>query len=167
MNVIPYPPPTTSPPDPLSYTQRHFPREHPPVPAAPYIGGVEWDATTYLTSHLDLLNGLLASLPSKDERNALRQELKDSGFEKVMGASFRTCKEKFYGSVHAGLTTWVAAAMEDGWAVKEVREGPKRDEVRVQSPKKGAKKRDEPPKLEMPKLVLDGGGQGPVDGGWL
>lgn len=28
-----------------TYTQRHFPGERPPVPAAPYIGGVEWDAT--------------------------------------------------------------------------------------------------------------------------
>ena len=38
-----------------TYTQRHFPGLRPPVPAAPYIGGVEWDATTYLAAHLDLL----------------------------------------------------------------------------------------------------------------
>jgi hypothetical protein len=27
------------------YNERHFPVPRPPVPAAPYVGGVEWDAT--------------------------------------------------------------------------------------------------------------------------
>ncbi len=107
-----------------SYSQLHFPRERPPVPAAPYVGGVEWDATNYLSSHLDLLNGLLASLPTTTARNELRDELRMSGFEKVMGGSLRTCKEKFYGAVHDGLKTWVAAAREDGWVVDDVRRGP-------------------------------------------
>ena len=34
------------------------------------------------------------------------------------------CKEKFYGAVHEGLRTWVAAAHEDGWDVRDVRYGP-------------------------------------------
>ena len=79
-----------------TYTQRHFPGLRPPVPAAPYIGGVEWDATTYITSHLDLLNGLIASLPSVSARSSLRQELQDSGFEKTLGGTLRTCKELLF-----------------------------------------------------------------------
>lgn len=167
VNIIPYPeiPETTQ-----DYAARHSPREHPPVPAAPYIGGVEWDATNYITAHLDLLNGIIAALPTREERNALRQELKDSSFEKVMGASFRTCKEKFYGCVHEALSTWVGAAVEDGWPERDVREGPRMEEKRVGSPRKSPKKVEKAPRLEMPKLDLGGGrgeGGGGEDGGWL
>lgn len=170
-----------------TYTQRHFPGSRPPVPAAPYIGGVEWDATTYLTAHLDLLNGLIASVPSAVARNDLRRELQASGFEKTMGAVLRTCKEKFYSGVHDGLRAWVAAAAEDGWETRFVREGPTEEEVKEQavrarsaSPKKNRKKDDEAPKLdgpvllEAPKLDLDLGvsskkksSTAKEDDGWL
>ena len=151
-NIIPYP---LSPSDTnLSYQERHFPKEHPPVAAAPYIGGVEWDATAYVTAHLDLINGLVASLPAQTERNKLRQEMKDSGFEKLMGASLRTCKEKFYGSVHEALSVWCGAALDDGWPDKDVRQGPPREEV-IKSPQKKGKKKDQAPKLDMPKLDLE------------
>ena len=168
LNIIPYPLEESSEDPYANYTTNHFPRDRPPVPAAPYVGGVEWEATNYLAAHLDLLNGLIASLPSREERNALRQEFKDSGFEKCMGCSLRTCKEKFYSSVHAGLTTWVGAAKEDGWDVVFVREGPNREEVRM-SPRKG--KVEPPPKLDIPRLDLGRGG-GKVggimdDGSWL
>ena len=147
------------------YLAKHFPRERTPVPAAPYVGGVEWDATNYLATHLDLINGLIACLPTSDERNFLRQELKDSGLERVMGSSFRTCKEKFYGGVHAGLGTWVGAAWEDGWDVEEVRQGPRREASR--SPRKATVA--EPPKLDMPKLNLyEGTGKDSKEAeGWL
>ena len=159
-----------------TYTQRHFPGLRPPVPAAPYIGGVEWDATTYITSHLDLLNGLIASLPSVSARSSLRQELQDSGFEKTLGGTLRTCKEKFYSGVHDGLRAWVAAASEDGWETRFVREGPTTEErVKSLSPKKSpVKKGDEAPRLEMPKLELNISGQNndaglndDGDDGWL
>jgi len=166
VNIIPYPGIS---PDAHTYTARHLPREHPPVPAAPYIGGVEWDATNYITAHLDLLNGIIAALPTQEERNSLRQELKDSNFEKVMGASFRTCKEKFYGCVHEALSTWVGAAMEDAWPCLDVRQGPKQ-EVRQVSPKKSPQKKgDAAPRLEMLKLDLGVGKEngGFDDGGWL
>lgn len=132
------------------------------------MGGVEWEATNYLAAHLDLMNALIASLRTSEGRNELRQELKVSGFEKCMGGSLRTCKEKFYGAVHDGLKTWVSAAAEDGWDIKDVRNGPPREDVRQKmSPKKS--KKEEPPKLEMPVLELGVGiasGQG-GDGGWL
>ena len=150
LNVIPFPKADPCPDDPFAekrpmdsrpFLQRHFPSPRPPVPAAPYVGGVEWDATNYLAAHLDLLNGLVASLPTTEERNQLRSELRASGFEKVMGGSLRTCKEKFYSSVHECLRTWVAAAVEDGWPYTLVREGPPRSSEPgspTKSPKKSA-----------------------------
>ena len=102
-----------------------------------------------------------------------------SGFEKVMGSYLRTCKEKFYSGIHDGLRSWAAAAAEDGWDTRFVREGPTQEEqaarAKSASPKKlPKKKQDEAPKLEAPKLDLkldievkgrnDGNGN---DVGWL
>ena len=68
----------------------------------------------------------------------------------------RTCKEKFYAHVHDGLGTWVGAAVADGWDVRDVRFGPRVDEV-MRSPRKASpsKKQDKVPKIgEVPKLDL-------------
>ncbi|EKV04737.1 hypothetical protein PDIG_87290 [Penicillium digitatum PHI26] len=164
LNVIPLPKSEDlfgekTPADTRPYNERHFPAPRPPVPAAPYVGGVEWDATNYLAAHLDLVNGLIAVLPTPDERNQLRDELRASGFEKVMGGSLRTCKEKFYSSVHDCLRTWVAAAADDGWPYTLVREGPPRAAEHgspTKSPKKSAPGSprkglvdERPPRLEL------------------
>ncbi|RBR24066.1 uncharacterized protein FIESC28_03179 [Fusarium coffeatum] len=138
---------------PYSYMLRHFPQERPPVPAAPYVGGVEWDATNYLASHLDLMNAILACTLTMEERNNLRAQFRISGWERCLGGSMRLCKEKFYGSVHDGLRTWVGAAVEDGWDVKDVRYGPPPD-ARTSPKKTGGQKKpvEAAPKIEMPKL---------------
>jgi hypothetical protein len=152
-----------------AYMRRHFPQERPPVPAAPYVGGVEWDATNYLASHLDLMNAILACTLTLDERNRLRAELRISGWERCMGGSLRLCKEKFYSSVHTGLRTWVAAAAEDGWDVKDVRYGPPAD-ARTSPMKPGSprKKVEDAPKLDMPKLDFNSKKtQPPPTDGWL
>ncbi|KIW14214.1 hypothetical protein PV08_06995 [Exophiala spinifera] len=130
------------------YLRAHYPAPRPPHPAAPYVGGVEWEATQYLAIHLDLLNGLIAALPTAADRNALREDLKQSGFEKIMGGSLRTCKEKFYGAVHEGLKCWVSAAKADGWPVEDVRAGAPREAA---SPRKSPmkKKTEEPPRLAL------------------
>ncbi|KAJ0119459.1 hypothetical protein J7T55_013661 [Diaporthe amygdali] len=152
--------------EPYAYMTRHFPQERPPVPAAPYVGGVEWDATNYLASHLDIVNAILACTATQNERNSLREQLRISGWERCLGGSLRLCKEKFYPAVHDALRNWVAAAADDGWDVRDVRFGPPA-ESRSSSPKKpaagapaGGKKllEEPPPRLEMPKLdfVLDG-----------
>ncbi|OHE91323.1 GTPase binding protein Rid1 [Colletotrichum orchidophilum] len=148
--------------DPHAFMHRHFPSERPPVPAAPYVGGVEWDATNYLASHLDLMNAIIACTPTATQRNNLRNELKISGWEKVLGGSLRLCKEKFYGCVHEALRCWVAAATEDGWDARDVRYGPP-PESRSSSPakkngngnaagQKAKKAAEAAPKIEMPKL---------------
>lgn len=151
--------------EPYAYMNRHFPQERPPVAAAPYVGGVEWDATNYLASHLDLMNAIIACTLTRAERNVLREQFRVSGWERCLGGTLRLCKEKFYPGVHDALRTWVSAAADDGWDVRDVRFGPPK-ETRSSSPKKtapsavaGKKKADEtPPQLEMPKLdfVLDG-----------
>lgn len=71
-----------------------------------------------------------------------------------MGVSLRTCKEKLYGCVHEALSTWVGAAVEDEWDHRDVKQGPKIENVKApaSSPKKSPKKMDAAPKLEMPKL---------------
>lgn len=108
----------------------------------------------YLTAHLDLLNGLVAALPTKQARQELRQQLQLSGFEKTMGGTLRTCKEKFYPGIHDGLRAWVNAAHDDGWPSDLVREGPSVEEqvknIRS-SPQKPGKKQA-PPKLDEMKL---------------
>lgn len=148
INVIDYPNPEIGN---LPYNVAHFPTSRPPVPAAPYVGSVEWDATIYLATHLDLLNGIIASVGTPNERNQLRAELKDSGFEKIMGGTLRTCKEKFYGHIHASLSTWAGAARADGWDSKDVREGP-RKENNGRSKSSSPRKKDHAPILAMPKL---------------
>ncbi|KAK4154973.1 armadillo-type protein [Chaetomidium leptoderma] len=162
-----------------TYMHRHFPQERPPVPAAPYVGGVEWDATNYLASHLDLLNAILSCLgPTARERNALRAQLRISGWERCLGGSLRLCKEKFYGAVHDGLRTWVAAAAEDGWDVRDVRYGPppesrRKANGRSCSPvKKGGQQlllqqgggEDRAPRIEMPRFDFGGGSSTPGGG---
>ena len=141
------------------YMAAYFPKERPPVAAAPYMGGVEWDATNYLASHLDLLNAIIACAPTFSARNSLRSQLRISGFEKCLGGSLRLCKEKFYGAVHDGLRTWVAAAHADAWDVRDVRYGPppplENVRSRSQSPFKKAKREAEPPRIEMPQLNLE------------
>jgi len=83
-----------------------------------------------------------------------------------MGGMLRTCKEKFYAHIHDGLGTWVGAAVADGWDVRDVRFGPKAEEM-VRSPRKASpsKRQDKAPKIgEVPKLDL-GLGIVPVEGG--
>jgi hypothetical protein len=146
-NIIPVPPPISSS---LSYAERNFPQERPPVPAAAHVGGVEWEATSYLAVHLDLLNGCIASLATREERNDLRTDLKNSGWERALGGALRTCKEKLHTAVHEGLKTWARAATEDEWYVGDVRFGPRTESSRPASPIKLKKREDEsPPKLEL------------------
>lgn len=159
LNVVPLPRPSSADADepPKTYAKKYFPGPRAIVPAAPYVGGVEWDATNYIASHLDLLNGLLASLPTRDERNNLRAEFRISGFEKLI-SHLRACNPKYYGAVHDAVKLWIAAAVEDGWDVKLVRMGP--SDGKPLSPIKSSpvkKKVEEPPKLEAPKMDLGGG----------
>jgi len=156
LNVIPIPPKPTQG---TSYAKTHFPGQRAIVPAAPYVGGVEWDATNYLATHIDLLNGIMASLPTRAARNEFRQELKVSGFEKLMG-HLRACNPKYYGAVHDSVKVWIGAALEDDWDVKTVRMGSS-DKGNVSPAKQSPKKKVEPPpQLQSPPQMDIGLGLG-------
>lgn len=156
LNVVPVPPAVNDPS--TSYAKTHFPGQRAIVPAAPYVGGVEWDATNYIATHLDLLNGLLASFPNRESRNTFRSELKVSGFEKVMG-HLRTCNPKYYGAVHDAVKVWIGAAMEDEWDVRDVRMGPSDGKPGVGSPVKQSpkKKAEKAPQIQAPKVDVGAG----------
>ena len=150
LNVVPIP---QSPDGPRqSYAKTHFPGPRAIVPAAPYVGGVEWDATNYIATHLDLINGILASLSTREARNTLRSELKISGFEKLMG-HLRACNPKYYGAVHDAVKVWIAAGLDDNWDVKPVRMGPSDGKLPA-SPVKSPKKAEKPPQIQAPKMDL-------------
>ncbi|KAF2036701.1 hypothetical protein EK21DRAFT_95933 [Setomelanomma holmii] len=153
LHVIPIPPASKD--TDKSYAKTHFPGQRAIVPAAPYVGGVEWDATNYLATHIDLLNGLIASLPTRDARNTFRQELKVSGFERLMG-HLRACNPKYYGAVHDSVKVWISAALADDWDVKPVRMGPGDGKSGVSSPVKQSpkKKAENAPQIMAPKLDL-------------
>jgi hypothetical protein len=151
LNVIPIPP---APSAPTSYVKAHFPGPRAIVPAAPYVGGVEWDATNYLATHIDLVNGLLASLPTRDSRNELRENLRISGFEKLM-SHLRACNPKYYGAVHDSIKVWIGAALEDDWDVKPVRMGSDKNTGTTSPVKMSPKKKAEAaPQIDVPKLDL-------------
>ena len=153
LNVIPVPPAPTVDGPPKSYAKTHFPGQRAIVPAAPYVGGVEWDATNYLATHIDLLNGLIAALPTREARNTFRHECQISGFEKLMG-HLRACNPKYYGAVHDSIKVWIGAALEDDWDVKPVRMGPGEGKSTTTSPVKMSpkKKAEKPPQIQAPKL---------------
>lgn len=155
LNVIPVPPAPSADAPPQSYVKKHFPGPRAIVPAAPYVGGVEWDATNYLATHIDLINGLLASLPTREARNELRENLRISGFEKLMG-QLRACNPKYYGAVHDSIKVWIGAALDDDWDVKPVRMGSGDKNNGSTSPvKMSPKKKAEPaPQIDVPRLDL-------------
>lgn len=159
LNVVPIPPRSDDPSK--SYANVHFPGQRAIVPAAPYVGGVEWDATNYVATHLDLVNGIIASMPTREARNTFRSELKVSGFEKVM-SHLRTCNPKYYGAVHDAVKVWVGAALEDDWAVRDVRMGPPDGKPGVSSPVKQSpkKKAEKAPQIQVPKMEIGGLGLG-------
>ncbi|KAH8149459.1 uncharacterized protein LAJ45_06539 [Morchella importuna] len=180
-NVIPLPTSYNPASERESYISLHFPAERPPVPAAPYVGGVEWEATNYLANHLDLLNACIASLETREQRNNLRLDLRNSGWEKALGGSLRTCKEKLHTALHEGLKTWVAAAAADDWEVADVRFGPRFERVyhhkevndkearRERRKKKelAQQQQQEELKVELPRLSFDQGNGGAESGEWL
>lgn len=182
-NVIPLPVSYNPANECETYSSLHFPAERPPVPAAPYVGGVEWEATNYLSNHLDLLNACIASLETKEERNNLRLDLGNSGWEKALGGSLRTCKDKLHIALHEGLKTWVAAAAADDWEVADVRFGPRfeprlerlyhkessdTEERRERRKRKALKQQQEELKVELPRLSFDQGSKREAEtGGWL
>jgi hypothetical protein len=87
-----------------------------------FKGGVEWCATEYLTAHLGVLNAVLGGLRS-GERETVRRELRDCGFEYVMGGKLRKASREYYPGLHGELQRWCWEGYRDGWKVFDVARG--------------------------------------------
>ncbi|KAF3926428.1 hypothetical protein AA313_de0205685 [Arthrobotrys entomopaga] len=83
------------------------------------VNSIEMHVTNYAALHLEIMNAILAYLPTKDERNEFRKAVQMSGMEKVMGSVLRCAgKGKHYehlANLHSSLSDWVTAAKADDW----------------------------------------------------
>ncbi|KAK9372685.1 armadillo-type protein [Lipomyces chichibuensis] len=100
-----------------------------------HMSGVERDAIEYLAFHIDLFNLILASVPTRTERNCIRKQMKDSGFESLIGKYLRATNGIHSKRLHISLETLIALAFTDGWNTEYMRTGVRRDgEVPVENP---------------------------------
>ncbi|KAK9468322.1 armadillo-type protein [Lipomyces arxii] len=89
-------------------------------------GSVEKAAVEYIALHIQLLNLILARTPSVTNRNNIRDKLRDSGFEKLVGNYLRASSGVYTNSLHQNLETLVSFAFKDGWDSEYMRTGLKR-----------------------------------------
>ncbi|KAK9320784.1 armadillo-type protein [Lipomyces orientalis] len=95
--------------------------------ASGHISDVEWDTIEYLAVHIELLNLILASVPTQSERNGIRKQMKDSGFDSLIGKYLRASSGNQSKSLHNNLETLIALAFTDGWNTEYMRTGMRRD----------------------------------------
>lgn len=81
---------------------------------------IEYLATEYLCAHLALLDCLLHALPAADERNAVRQQLRQSHFERLVQRFVRKADKSANRRLHLLLSLWATDATNDGWDVAKV-----------------------------------------------
>ena len=84
---------------------------------------MEWCATEYLTAHLAVLNALLAGVGERDERVRIRRDLRNCGFEGIMGRKLRKASREYYPGLHGELQRWCWDGHRDGWRVLDVARG--------------------------------------------
>ena len=87
-----------------------------------FKGGVEWFATEYLTAQVSLINALLAPM-SPRERRMVRMDMRNTGFEGVMGGKLRKASREYYPGLHMELQRWCWMGHQDGWPVFTVSRG--------------------------------------------
>ena len=87
-----------------------------------FKGGVEWYATEYLTAHLALINSILANLGNRG-RLQLRIDMRNCGFENIMGGKLRKASREYYPGLHGELQKWCWEGHRDGWKVFDVARG--------------------------------------------
>lgn len=87
-----------------------------------FKGGVEWNATEYLTQHLALLNTILETLEIR-QRMVVRRDMRNCGFESVLGGKLRKASREYYPGLHGELQRWCWEGHRDGWKVFDVARG--------------------------------------------
>ncbi|KAK6509212.1 hypothetical protein TWF481_003972 [Arthrobotrys musiformis] len=99
------------------------------------VNSIEMNVANYAALHVEIMNAIIAYLPTQTERNDFRKAIYMSGMEKIMGQVLRCAgKGPHYeqlANIHSALTDWVTAARADGWESWEhVRTGRFPDEVK-------------------------------------
>jgi hypothetical protein len=84
-----------------------------------FKGGVEWYATEYLTTHLSLINAILGCLHASS-RYDVRRDMRNCGFEGVLGGKLRKASKEYYPGLHGELQQWCWLGELDGWDVASV-----------------------------------------------
>ncbi|KAK9458030.1 armadillo-type protein [Dipodascopsis uninucleata] len=100
-----------------------FDKPKPVIVTKSYIGAVESEALEYLALHLELMNIILISIPSRSQRNAIRQQLRDCRFESLVANYLRTATTSYTKSLQRNLELLLSAANSDGWDIQYMRTG--------------------------------------------
>jgi hypothetical protein len=70
------------------------------------------------------MNAVLAGLPGgREERERVRRDLRNCGFEGVMGGKLRKASREYYPGLHGELQRWCWEGQRDGWRVGDVARG--------------------------------------------
>ncbi|KAF3930956.1 hypothetical protein ABW19_dt0210383 [Dactylella cylindrospora] len=104
----------------LPFNVAHFPppRQFLKIEGANH-GCAEMAATNYAALHIDIMNAIIAYLPTREERNEFRSQLRRCNMEKIMGEILRQAGKgeeyAHHANLHSAMTTYVTAAKADEW----------------------------------------------------
>ncbi|KAF3083362.1 hypothetical protein TWF594_006867 [Orbilia oligospora] len=83
------------------------------------VNSIEMNVSNYAALHVEIMNAIIAYLPTRAERNGFRMAVSMSGMEKIMGQVLRCAGKGHHyeqlANIHSALTDWVTAARADGW----------------------------------------------------
>ncbi|KAK6536207.1 hypothetical protein TWF281_000450 [Arthrobotrys megalospora] len=83
------------------------------------VNSIEMNVANYAALHVEIMNAVIAYLPTRAERNNFRMGVAMSGMEKIMGQVLRCAGKGHHyeqlANIHSALTDWVTAARADGW----------------------------------------------------
>ncbi|KAJ6259806.1 hypothetical protein Dda_5447 [Drechslerella dactyloides] len=113
----------------VPYNIAHFPtpREFMAIDGGS-VSSVENHVANYAALHLEIMNAIIAYLPTVGERNDFRELIRRSGMERTMGTVLRLAGKgphyEHLANLHSALSDWVTAAKADEWTSWEnVRNG--------------------------------------------
>jgi len=69
------------------------------------------------------VNGILEKLEGREERRIVRRDMRNCGFEVLMGVKLRKASREYYPGLHAELQRWCWEGHKDGWSVFDVARG--------------------------------------------
>jgi len=115
---------------------------------------VEWCATEYITAHLAVMNAVLAGMAGRRERETVRRDLRNCGFEGVMGGKLRKASREYYPGLHGELQRWCWEGQRDGWRVEVVARGFEGREEETVQKEHGGEEEVDVEEFELPRAVV-------------